>query len=240
MNYQKHYDLLMAKARLENRKKHKKSDYDFVYYERHHIIPDSFFIESKRKGNKGWLDGNPNSKENIVLLTPEEHYLAHQLLVKIYPNNHGMVKAANLMCRSSATMDGQRNNKQYGWLRRKLAEVFSEEKLGKPSPLKGRPSPLKGRPGASKGRPSPKKGIKTGPNGLKGIKKGPSPFKGIPSGRKGIPSEKKGIPSGKKGTVRGPNGTPSQKLTCPHCGREGGISQMKRWHMDNCKFMEVI
>jgi hypothetical protein len=30
-------------------------------------------------------------------------------------------------------------------------------------------------------------------------------------------------------------GVPKPKLTCPHCGTEGGNSQMKRWHFDNCK-----
>jgi hypothetical protein len=24
---------------------------------------------------------------------------------------------------------------------------------------------------------------------------------------------------------------------CPHCGLEGGIYNMKRWHFDNCKFL---
>lgn len=28
---------------------------------------------------------------------------------------------------------------------------------------------------------------------------------------------------------------PKQKVTCPHCKLEGGISQMKRWHFNNCK-----
>jgi len=26
-----------------------------------------------------------------------------------------------------------------------------------------------------------------------------------------------------------------RKVECPHCGKIGGISQMKRWHFDNCK-----
>ena len=25
------------------------------------------------------------------------------------------------------------------------------------------------------------------------------------------------------------------KITCPHCGKVGGIAIMKRWHFDNCK-----
>ena len=31
---------------------------------------------------------------------------------------------------------------------------------------------------------------------------------------------------------------PKQKVTCPHCNLEGGISQMKRWHFENCKTIE--
>lgn len=26
------------------------------------------------------------------------------------------------------------------------------------------------------------------------------------------------------------------RLTCPHCSKEGDYKNMKRWHMDNCKF----
>lgn len=28
---------------------------------------------------------------------------------------------------------------------------------------------------------------------------------------------------------------PKEKVTCPHCKKEGGISSMIRWHFDNCK-----
>lgn len=28
---------------------------------------------------------------------------------------------------------------------------------------------------------------------------------------------------------------PKTKVSCPWCGQEGGISQMKRWHFDQCK-----
>lgn len=28
---------------------------------------------------------------------------------------------------------------------------------------------------------------------------------------------------------------PKTKITCPHCNKEGGNSQMKRWHFENCK-----
>lgn len=31
------------------------------------------------------------------------------------------------------------------------------------------------------------------------------------------------------------SGIPKPKLTCPHCGKEGGAPTMKQWHFDNCK-----
>lgn len=31
------------------------------------------------------------------------------------------------------------------------------------------------------------------------------------------------------------SGKPKPKLTCPHCGKEGGAPTMKQWHFDNCK-----
>jgi anaerobic selenocysteine-containing dehydrogenase len=28
---------------------------------------------------------------------------------------------------------------------------------------------------------------------------------------------------------------PKQKVICPYCHKECGVTQMKRWHFDNCK-----
>lgn len=54
-----------------------------TYVEKHHIIPESLFINRSRNGIKGSIDGNPNSINNIVNLTAREHYIVHQLLVKM-------------------------------------------------------------------------------------------------------------------------------------------------------------
>jgi hypothetical protein len=51
--------------------------------ERHHIVPEAFFKERKRKGPKGWLPGNPDIKDNLVKLTPREHFICHWLLLKM-------------------------------------------------------------------------------------------------------------------------------------------------------------
>ena len=97
MNYQKHYNELI------NRAKNRLLE---TYTENHHIIPKC-------------MNGS-NDIENIVALTPEEHYVAHQLLVKIYPGNHKLIYAAHMMTIGGSTH--LRNNKLYGWLRKKWNE----------------------------------------------------------------------------------------------------------------------
>lgn len=73
------------------------------YYEKHHIVPR--------------CQGGNDEPTNIVWLYPEEHYLAHQLLVKMYPKDYGLTSAAIMM---TSHPNGKRvNNKLYGWLRRK-------------------------------------------------------------------------------------------------------------------------
>lgn len=78
MEYLKHYNLLISTRRQLNREKIK---YDGL--ENHHIIPRSM--------------GGDNSKENLILLTTREHFIAHQLLWMIHRNS-SMVHAFFLMC----------------------------------------------------------------------------------------------------------------------------------------------
>ena len=101
MNYQKIYNSLIDRANIRT------PETGFPY-ERHHIIPRCM--------------GGLNSSNNIAILTPEEHYLAHQLLVKIYPDDRRLIKAANRM-----TTGKHRNNKLYGWLRRRHSESMTGE-----------------------------------------------------------------------------------------------------------------
>lgn len=81
------------------------------YVEKHHILPRC-------------LDGLDNA-ENLVNLYPEEHYLAHLLLCKIYPGNQKLLYAAMNMTTGSMINNGKRNNKAYGWLRRQYIESMS-------------------------------------------------------------------------------------------------------------------
>ena len=80
------------------------------YTEKHHVVPRCL--------------GGKDTSENLVDLTPEEHFIAHKLLVKMYPNNQKLVYAAIAMVRNRPT------NKLYGWLRRKYSLVCSERQSG--------------------------------------------------------------------------------------------------------------
>jgi len=101
MNYQKIYDSLINQA------KHRSLT---GYYEQHHVLPRCL--------------GGTDEPENLVNLTPEEHYVAHQLLAKIHKDDHRLLFAASMMCSNRPT------NKLYGWIRRRLSKMQSNAMSG--------------------------------------------------------------------------------------------------------------
>lgn len=74
MDYQKHYDNLMASRLLLKKQRHTERK-NGVYYEGHHIIP-------KYLGGTG-VSFNGFNNDNIVYLTAREHFLAHWLFWRI-------------------------------------------------------------------------------------------------------------------------------------------------------------
>lgn len=96
MNYQKHYRLLIERAACRALS---------GYRERHHVVPRCM--------------GGTDAPSNVVALTAEEHYVAHQLLVKMHPGVGPLVTVTMLMAKKCS------GNKAYGWLRRKNAAALS-------------------------------------------------------------------------------------------------------------------
>lgn len=91
MNYQLIYDRIVARGKervLEG------------YKERHHIVPRCL--------------GGSDDPDNLVELTPEEHYVCHQLLVKIHPKHPRLIHAVVLMSGLK-----HQTNKLYGWHKRR-------------------------------------------------------------------------------------------------------------------------
>lgn len=219
MDYRLIYDLLVQKAKEriiipENP-------------ERHHIIPKCM--------------GGSNKKENIVIFTTKEHFVAHHLLWKIYRTremhfafwcmvtkfskngirNYNVNSATYALAKAeqSKRMSGENNPNANG---------RSEESKRKSSiALKGKSCWCKGKNHSSatieKMRESAKNRLPdTEETKLKkskshqGVKKGPSPLKGKPA----KPYNEKYI------------------AICPHCNKQGIEWNMKRYHFDNCKFKE--
>jgi hypothetical protein len=113
MNYKKCYDLLIEKAQ-ERAKTRTIAKSILGYCEGHHILPLSM------KGK--------TIKENIVFLSAREHFIAHQLLVKIYPNNPGLVQA---LARLLYDKQGNRlNGKSYDWIKKAHSRYMSESQKG--------------------------------------------------------------------------------------------------------------
>jgi len=199
MDYQRHYNKLIQKAHsriLEG------------YCERHHIIPRCM--------------GGSDDIDNLVNLTPEEHFVAHQLLVKMYPSNPGLVYAAHTMTAGPRRI----NNKLYGWLKDKHPRGM----LGKSHSLETRRQMSKSRTGIKNGMFGKQHTTET-----KNKMLGPS----TPEHRQKLSvaastTPKKPHTSATKHKIS-ESAKRIQPVQCPHCGTIGKPSPMSRWHFDRCR-----
>jgi hypothetical protein len=118
--------------RIVNRAKFRNLDPN-EYYEKHHIIPGSFY---KNNSNTGWIEGNSEAPENKVFLTGQEHFLCHFLLTKMI-RGQGYYKAICAVNNMRRAKKGQpryiASGRIYAIIRRKFAEEHSKNLLGKPT-----------------------------------------------------------------------------------------------------------
>jgi hypothetical protein len=234
----KHYDLLVIRAQQRGWTKKIAP----CYVERHHVIPKCI--------------GGTNKISNIVCLTPEEHYVAHQLLYKIYKDTEYGVRllfSANMM--SGDKYNTRKNcNKSYGWIKRLCSEEISKMNKNKTISVAQRAAisesnrtriisdetrekhadAMKGNTYGCKPRSDETKhNISVGKKGK------PSPLKGKPSGKKGISSNRKDYLHSLDTKDKIKNSCKNQeRVECPHCGKIGTKGNMKRWHFENCKYKE--
>lgn len=97
MNYNKIYDNIINRAKERGSMN--------VYTEKHHIIPRCM--------------GGNDDKTNLAVLTPEEHFVCHLLLLKIYPDNNKLAYAIYAMRMNKNKR--KLNNRTYGWVRRRCS-----------------------------------------------------------------------------------------------------------------------
>lgn len=233
MDYNKIYTHLINRALDECRIK-----CDNIYYEKHHIIPRC-------------LNGS-NDKTNLVLLTAREHFIAHKLLCKIYPDNDKLQYALWAMINLNNSNQSRLykiTSREYQSARTSYIQLAKKPKSAEHR-LKLKQSWTDERRQAESCRKLGKKiNYKNGVSPLKGTKK---PKELILRGElhynfgKNLSSETK---TKIKNTLTGylHSDVTKQKMKdsannkpyieCPHCSmksKSGG--NMNRYHFNNCKF----
>lgn len=106
MNHKKVYDdLCFSRFKMDRHKG------DGNYYERHHIVPK-------------WLGGK-DTKDNLVLLTAREHYIAHYLLFRHYKDRSS---AAAFHKMNNTINNDHRDSRKYEELRLFQSQLFAGDK----------------------------------------------------------------------------------------------------------------
>jgi hypothetical protein len=236
MDYNKIYLQLINRSQTAKRQKSCN-----VYFESHHIIPLCL--------------GGTDNQENLVLLTAKEHYIAHKLLCRIYPDNKKLFYALwammNLnnknqkrtysissreyqyariqyieLMKQPKTIEHKLKLKDSWTIERKLAE--SKRKLGKPVNYKNGINP-------NKGRKKPLKSVRLGKlHHMWGNQHSIETKTKISNTLTGhIVSEE----TKKKMKISAKN---RPIIKCPYCDIQSRTAgNMSRYHFDNCKYKGI-
>lgn len=197
--------------------------------------------------------GGSNDSSNLVDLTASEHFVAHLLLVKMYPTNHSLAHAAKILMGC-----GRYNNKQFAWVRKIAVKTSAEFHTGRKRSKETCEKISKSLIGKRKGVKFSKEHCEKISIGKTGVEFTDEHRKNISKAKKGIPvseERKKSLSATMKMIAANTDfieriksaWTPekrkiqSEKLKnvenkkCPHCGKLAWGGNYTRWHGDNCK-----
>lgn len=135
MNYKRVYESLVERATLRGLNKGLFEG----YFEKHHVLPKCM--------------GGNDGAENLVLLTGREHFIAHKLLCKVYPEQKSLFFALYQMSIDPNDRGYKVSSREY----QNLKTAFSENQKGENNPSKREEVRIK-MSRSKKGRPSSFKG----------------------------------------------------------------------------------
>ncbi|QUL77590.1 homing endonuclease [Escherichia phage UPEC07] len=228
MNYLKHYNNLIQRAK-------NRAPID-GYKEKHHIIPRCM----------GGLD----TDENLVELTAPEHFVAHLLLVKIYPDNHSLAHAAKILMGSN-----NYNNKQFEWVRIRAVETSIKFHTGRKRSKQTCENISKALKGKKYG-PRSEEHCKKLSEAAKGKKFSEEHCKKLServftddwrakiskaNKERVLVNHSEKIKQGITDDVRkrlSELNKNAPRHTCEHCGKITNPGNYKRWHGENCKVLK--
>lgn len=216
------------------------------YTEKHHIIPKCL--------------GGDDRKDNLVVVTAREHFICHRLLPKMTTgrDKHKMLSAIFRMMHSNQTERYSGTSHVYNTVKLEKANIASQLFSGTGNPFYGvnhteetkqkirdaravqvknqgttmTPEAREKLSKAAKGR------ILTDEHKRKiGLANSGKLISDAQKQRLSLLRIETTLTDIQKQHLSNINrGIPKKIVSCPHCGKPGGISQMKRWHFDNCKF----
>lgn len=124
MDYKKIYDQLVERCKVRGLDRNS-VDY---YTEIHHIVPRCL--------------GGSDEKDNLVMFSGREHFIAHMLLWKAYPDEVSLMRAAFMMSSrwGSGRLEESKpiHSKTYATLREEYAEAVKEQVTGENNPFFGK------------------------------------------------------------------------------------------------------
>lgn len=203
MNYLGQYNNLIASRKTLLRKKGAG-----IYYEKHHIIPR-------------WL-GGADVKDNLILLTAKEHFIAHMLLWKHYRDRSSALAFHRMTKSNNFAQERKFTASQF----EKARIAFVETQSGKNNWTYINGSPNKGKPSPNKGKKLGKREWMTGDNNPA---KNPTVALKISAALIGIKKSPEHVQKLNNIYYSKP------KLTCQHCNKSVDYRNISRWHGDNCK-----
>lgn len=170
------------------------------YIEKHHILPKSL--------------GGTNKKENLVELTPKEHFICHRLLVKMTTGNSKVKMKKALWAMTVHTSKRTLGRKKItGTIYERIRNDYIQTIKGKPKTEEHRKKISLARIGQTQSQETKDKRAQS----LTGGKRSAETKLKMSNWQKGIAKP---------------------KTICEHCGKEASFMNYKKWHGKNCKMVK--
>lgn len=220
MDYKRIYDQLIENRKFRINEKEQ-------YIEKHHVIPKSM--------------GGSDDLSNIVELTPREHFIAHWLLYRIYPNESSMIYAFWMMTNrfknfSSIAYEESKiahSNNHKGFKHSsETKKRISKKRKEQGNKWKGKKHNVKSKLKMSESAKN--KNMSEDAKILRNKKMSESAL-----GVKKSKEHRKNIALAKVGVNNPMYGKKAKQVTCPHCNKTLGVNMAARYHFDNCKLKRL-
>jgi hypothetical protein len=197
------------------------------YTEKHHITPKSMM--------------GSNESDNLVKLTPREHYIAHLMLWKSFRNKQ-TAYAFNCMNTATKTKKGKITRYSNSKVYEKFLIESREKMMGENAPAFGMVRSVESIRRQSEKMLGRKQSASHIRNKTLSIMNNPSRGKWN-LGKKRSIETRNNIRESLTGKVKSETHKEKMKfrpqndlcVSCPHCPVKGEFKNMKRWHFDFCK-----